>query len=161
MADQRVRIYVKGLPQVDRLSFGQRNMMKLGTVSVASVGNRAQAARNAYDAPARPLSRKYAIRKTQLLSRGGFRRTGRGSGRKNVRDLTLTGDMLRNFRVRTVTQSRANAACSTRKDRIKALSNNRIEQWIAHSRKNIQDVVRAGQQILQKDLRPKLWITRR
>ena len=161
MANERVRIYVRGVPQMQRLNFSQKQMMKLGTVAVASVTNRARAGRNANDAPAKPLTKRYAIWKTKALSRGGFRKTGKGGGRKNVRDLNLTGNMLRNFRIRTVTNNQANAACSTRKDRIKAKVNNQREIWIALSRKNILEVVRAGRQILSKELRPRLWRTRR
>ena len=48
----------------------------------------------------------------------------------------LTGDMLRNFQVRTVSENKAKASNSTRKDRIKAWITNKIEPWIVFSPKN-------------------------
>ena len=57
-------------------------------------------------------------------------------GKGNRRNLMLTGDMLRNFLVRTVSENKAKASNSTRKDRIKAWITNKIEPWIVFSPKN-------------------------
>ncbi len=91
-----IKIWVKKTLTVQHLNFNQKQMVKLGTVAVAENKNRVGKAKNLSDAPSKPLSKGYAIRKSRNLARGGFRRTGRGSGRKNVRDLSYTGDMLQN-----------------------------------------------------------------
>ena len=57
-------------------------------------------------------------------------------GKGNRRNLMLTGDMLRNFQVRTVSENKAKASNSTRKDRIKAWITSKIEPWVVFSPKN-------------------------
>ena len=109
-----IRIYVKKKIELSRLNVRQKEMFKLGTVAVAAVKDRLAHARNSHDGAAKPLTKRYAIQKNRMLSRGGFRRTGRGSGRKNVRDLRLSGDMLRNFTVRTVRDNSVRAGVAGR-----------------------------------------------
>ena len=86
---------------------------------------------------AKPLTKRYAIWKTKL-------------GKGNRRNLMLSGDMLRNFLVRTVSENRAKASNSTRKDRLKAWINNKIEPWIVFSPKNKTAVVDATNQVLRE-----------
>ena len=102
-----VRIYQKKEIRLDRLNLKQHQMFKLGNVGAAAVKNRLGAALGANDAAAKPLTKRYAIRKTKL-------------GKGNLRNLTFTGDLLRNFQVRTLSENRSKANVSTRKDRIKA-----------------------------------------
>jgi len=132
-----VRIYEKKQIRLDRLNFKQHQMFKIGTVGVAAVKNRVQAAQGPNDSAAKPLTKRYAIRKTRL-------------GRGNRRNLTLTGDMLRNFQVRTVSENRAKASLSTRKDRIKAWVNQKIEPWIVFSPKNKAAVLEATRRVLNE-----------
>jgi len=146
-----VRIHVKKQIQLGRLSFSQQQMVKLGTVGVAAVKNRLATATGPEDAPAKPLSKGYAIRKNRMLSRGGFRRTGVGSGRKGVRDLMLTGNMLRNLTVRTVTEKAAKASLTSRKERIKGWANMKRELWLVFSPKNRQAVVEAARRLFQEN----------
>ena len=105
-----VRIYQKKQIRLDRLNFRQTQMFKIGNVGVAAVKNRLSAAQGPTDGSAKPLTKRYAIRKTKL-------------GKGNRRNLSFTGDMLRNFLVRTVSENKAKASNSTRKDRIKAWIN--------------------------------------
>ena len=81
------------------------------------------------------LTKRYAIQKTKL-------------GRGNRRNLMMTGDMLRNFQVRTVSDNKAKASNSTRKDRLKAWINNKIEPWIVFSGRNRTAVLEATNRIL-------------
>ena len=118
-----VRIYQKKEARLDRLNVRQAQMFKIGNVGLASVKNRLAAAQGPNDGAAKPLSRYYAIRKTKM-------------GRGNRRNLMLTGDMLRNFQVRTVSENKAKASNSTRKDRIKAWITSKIEPWAVFSPKN-------------------------
>jgi len=132
-----VRIYEKKQIRLDRLNFKQHQMFKIGNVGVAAVKNRVGAALGPTDAAAKPLTKRYAIRKTRL-------------GRGNRRNLTLTGDMLRNFQVRTVSENKARAGLSTRKDRIKAWINQKIEPWIVFSPKNKAAVLEATRRVLNE-----------
>ena len=141
-----VRIYQKKEARLDRLSIRQAQMFKIGNVGLASVKNRLAAAQGPTDGPAKPLSRYYAIRKTKM-------------GKGNRRNLMLTGDMLRNFQVRTVSENRAKASNSTRKDRTKAWITQKIEPWVIFSPKN-REVVHQTAQKLLAEIAPRLVIER-
>ena len=132
-----VRVYQKKQIRLDRLNFRQAQMFKIGNVGVAAVKNRAQAAQGPTDAAAKPLTKRYAIRKTKL-------------GKGNRRNLTFSGDMLRNLMVRTVSEKAAKAGLSTRKDRIKAWANQKIEPWLVFSPKNKAAVVEATRRVLNE-----------
>ncbi|MBS1877712.1 MAG: hypothetical protein JSU00_31160 [Acidobacteria bacterium] len=141
-----VRIYQKKQIRLDLLNVRQTAMFKIGNVGVAAVKNRLTAAQGPTDSPAKPLTKRYAIWKTK-----------RGKG--NRRNLTFTGDLLRNFQVRTVSENRAKASVSTRKDRIKAWVNQKIEPWVVFSPKNTAAVVEATRRVL-RELRPRLLLER-
>ena len=132
-----VRVYQKKQIRLDRLSFRQTQMFKVGNVGVAAVKNRLAAAQGPTDSSAKPLTKRYAIWKTKI-------------GKGNRRNLMLTGDMLRNFQVRTVSENKAKANTSTRKDRIKAWITNKIEPWITFSPRNRNAVLDAMNRILQE-----------
>lgn len=129
-----VRVFTKKEIRLDKLNFTQRQMFNIGNVGVASVKARVSAALGPTDSAAKPLTRYYAIKKTKL-------------GKGNRRNLTLTGAMLRNFMVRTVSERRAVAANTTRKDREKARANEALQPWVVLSPKNKQVVTNATRQI--------------
>jgi len=135
-----VRIYQKKQLRLDRLNFTQRQMFKIGSVGVATVKNRLAAAQGPTDAPAKPLTKNYAIRKSKWH-------------KGNRRNLYLSGAMLRNFMVRTVSERSARASLTTRKDRIKAWVNQKIERWIVFSPKNKAAVTEAARRVFQESLR--------
>jgi hypothetical protein len=141
-----VRIYQKKEARLDRLNIKQAQMFKIGNVGLASVKNRLAAAQGPNDGAAKPLSRYYAIRKTKM-------------GKGNRRDLMLTGNMLRNFQVRSVSENKAKASNSTRKDRIKAWITSKIEPWAVFSPKNRQVVHQIAQQLLA-EIAPRMVIER-
>jgi hypothetical protein len=141
-----VRIYQKKEIRLDRLNFKQHQMFKIGNVGVAAVKNRVFAAQGPDDSPAKPLTKRYAIRKTRL-------------GRGNRRNLTLTGDMLRNFMVRSVSEKQARASNSTRRDRIKAWINQNIEPWVVFSPKNRAAVAEATRRVVA-EMVPRLILER-
>jgi len=141
-----VRVFYKKQVRIDQMNFRQQSMFKIGTVGVAAVKNRLAAAQGPTDSAAKPLTKRYAIRKTKL-------------GRGNRRDLMLTGDMLRNFQVRTVSDNRAKASNSTRKDRLKAWINQKIEPWIVFSPKNRAAVLEATRRVLA-EMKPRLLLER-
>ena len=132
-----VRIWQKKRLVLDHLNFRQHQMFKIGTVGLAAVKNRVQAVLGPEDQPAKPLTKRYAIRKTKL-------------GKGNRRNLTFTGDMLRNLSLRTVSEKTAKAGLTSRKERIKAWANQRIEQWLVFSPKNRTAVVEAARRVMQE-----------
>ena len=141
-----VRIYQKKQIRLDRLNIRQEQMFKIGNVGVAAVKNRLAAAQGPEDGAAKPLTKRYAIWKTKL-------------GKGNRRNLMFTGDMLRNFQVRTVSENKAKASNSTRKDRIKAWANQKREEWVAFSPKNREAVHQAARRILA-EIAPRLLLER-
>jgi hypothetical protein len=157
-----VRIYQKKEIRLDRLSFKQTQMFKIGTVGVAAVKNRVMAAHGPNDGPAKPLSRLYAIQKTKM-------------GKGNRRNLILTGDLLRNFQVRTVSENKAVARATGRgttktttnkrgksvgiENKVKAWITNKIEPWAVFSPKNNAAVRDAAQQVVA-EIAPRLAIER-
>jgi len=141
-----VRIYQKKEVRLDRLNIRQAQMFKIANVGLASVKNRLAAAQGPNDGAAKPLSRYYAIRKTKM-------------GKGNRRNLMLTGDMLRNFMVRTVSENKAKASNSTRKDRVKAWITSKIEPWAVFSPKNRVVVQQTAQKLLT-ELAPRLVLER-
>jgi hypothetical protein len=141
-----VRIWQKKEVRLDRLNVKQTQMFKIANVGVASVKNRLAAAQGPTDGAAKPLSRYYAIRKTKM-------------GKGNRRNLMLTGDMLRNFQVRTVSENKAKASNSTRKDRIKAWITQKIEAWVVFSPKNREVVQQAAKKLIM-EMAPRLAVER-
>jgi hypothetical protein len=141
-----VRVFYKKQVRIDQMNFRQQSMLKIGTVGVAAVKNRLAAAQGPTDSSAKPLTKRYAIRKTQL-------------GKGNRRNLMFTGDMLRNFQVRTVSDNKAKANNSTRKDRLKAWINQKIEPWVVFSPKNKAAVAESARRVLL-DMKPKLLLER-
>ncbi len=141
-----VRIWQKKQIRLDRLNVRQSQMFKIGNVGVATVKNRVGAALGPEDSAAKPLSKAYAITKTRL-------------GRGNRRNLTFTGDLLRNLQVRTVSENTARAGLSTRKDRIKAWVNQKTEPWLVFSPKNRAAVVEATRRVMN-EIAPRLTVER-
>ena len=130
-----VRIWQKKQLIFNQLSFVHRDMVKIGTVGVAAVKNRLAAAQGPEDRAAKPLTKRYAIHKTRL-------------GKGNRRTLSLTGRMLSNFSLRTVTENSAKAGLTSRKERIKGWANQKIEPWVVLSPKNQAAVREAARRVL-------------
>ena len=141
-----VRVFYKKQVRIDQMNFRQQAMFKIGTVGVAAVKNRLVSAQGPTDSSAKPLTKGYAIQKTKL-------------GKGNRRNLMMTGDMLRNFQVRTVSDNKAKANNSTRKGRLKAWMNQKIEPWVLFSPKNQKEVVESAAKVL-KEMGPTLVLER-
>ncbi len=141
-----VRVYQKKQLRLDLLNFRQRQMYELGGAGVTAVKARLSAAQGPGDGAAKPLTKRYAIFKTR-------------QGKGNRRNLAFTGDLLRNFQVRTVSENRAKASVSTRKDRIKAWANQNCEEWVVFSPKNKAAVVEVARKMLDA-IKPRLLVER-
>lgn len=145
-----IRVYVKKKIEVGRMNFDQKQMLTLGTIGLGSIKTRIQAALNTNDGPSKPLTRHYAIRKSRL--RGVQKNTGGvlGGARAitNKRDLTLTGEMMRNLRVSSVSENTAKSTWSTVLNRAKATNNQRLDPFIDFSPRNVKAVMDNAGQIL-------------
>lgn len=141
-----VRVYVKKKIEISRLNFDQKQMVTLGTIGLGSIKTRATRALNPNDAPAKPLTKRYAIRKSRL--RGVLKRLGSANLTTNKRDLTLTGKMMNNLKLSTVSENKVSMRWSSQKERQKAANNQRLDPFIDFSPHNVQDVARNAGQIL-------------
>ncbi len=133
-----IRVYVKKKVELSRLDADQQSMFRLGTVALAARKNDIRAALNSRGAAAKPLKKGYAIRKTRL-------------GKGNRRNLSFSGDMMREWSVRTVSTNRAKMTWTTRRNREKARANNRVEEFVSFSPKNERDIVVVAEQILIRE----------
>ncbi|MBI4443630.1 MAG: hypothetical protein HY649_09690 [Acidobacteria bacterium] len=130
-----VRIWQRKQLRLDRLNFRQRDMVEIGAAGLLAVKRRLGLAQGPGDSPAKPLTKRYAIQKSKL-------RKG------NRRDLWLTGRMLKNLTLRTVSENSSKAALTSRKERVKGLANQKIEPWVALSPKNQAAVKEAARRVL-------------
>ena len=132
-----VRIWQRKQLRLDRLTFRQRDMVQIGSTGLLAVKKRLVAAHGPGDSPAKPLTKRYAIRKSKL-------RKG------NRRDLWLTGKMLKNLSLRTVSENSSKATLTSRKERIKGLANTRIEPWLVFSPKNKLAVMEKAKKVFME-----------
>ncbi len=132
-----VRIWAKKQLRLDHLTIRQRDMVTIGSAGLLSVFQRLSAAQGPDDSPALPLGKRYAIYKSKLH-------------KGNRRDLKLTGKMLSNLKLRTMTDNSAKAALTSRKERIKGEANMRRQAWLIFSPRNRQAVREMARKIFVK-----------
>jgi hypothetical protein len=142
-----IRIWEKKQLRLDKLTFKQREMVDIGSAGLLSVFQRLSKALGPKDSPAKPLGKGYAIFKTR-------------KGKGNRRDLKLTGDMLRNLSLRTVSETSAKAALTSRKQKVKGWANTKREPWLLFSPANRKAVMGRAQRIVQDRLK-RLAVSRR
>ena len=130
-----VRIWFKKTVQVDHLSFKQRDVLRIGSAGLLDLKRRVASGLNTEDQPAKPLSKRYAIRKSRLR-------------RGNKRDLFLSGRMLSNLTIRSVSDKRVTARLTSAKERLKAAVNQRRERWLAFSPANTRAVLDTARKVL-------------
>lgn len=135
-----VRVYVKKEIRLERLTFNQQQMLKLGTVGLATVKNRVQSAKEEHDAAAKPLNKAYAITKSRVTRK------------RALRDLTYSGDMMRNLQVRTVSENQSRAGLTSRKQRVKGKVMSGIQRWLVFSPVNVQDTIKAARLIFTESV---------
>ncbi len=142
-----IRIWEKKQLRLDKLTLKQREMVDIGSAGLLSVFQRLSKALGPTDAPAKPLTKGYAIFKSK-------QRKG------NRRDLKLTGDMLRNLTLRTVTDTSAKAALTSRKQKVKGQANTKRQPWLVFSPANAKAVHDKALRIVQDRLK-RLAVTRK
>lgn len=152
-----VRIYKKNELRFGELTFPQQQMVRLGTVGLASVLNRVTGALGPRDGPAKPLTRNYAIYKSahgmrnvrDLRGPGGQVFLAAGKRRKQGKYSRL-GHMLDGLKLRTVKNNQAVAGFSTEQDRIKARANIAREPFLVFSTRNRSAVMEAARRIFKE-----------
>lgn len=135
----QIRVYVKKQLIVGSLAFRPQQMYKLGQIGTLDVKKRVGGGVNTLDAPAKKLSKGYAIWKTKKFKK------------KAIRDLTLSGQMLHNLQVRTVSNVSVQSRNSTRRDRAVANRQQQIEPFLQFSRAN-QTKVHQTAQLVFRDI---------
>jgi hypothetical protein len=123
-----IRLWQKKQLRLDKLTLRQREMVDVGAVGLLDLKRRVRAGLNPDDAPAKPLTKRYAKYKSRMH-------------KGNRRDLWFSGKMLGNLQLRTVSDNIAKAALTSRKERLKASANNLRDLWLAWSRRN-KEVIR-------------------
>ncbi len=132
-----VRIWQRRKLRLDLLNFRQRQMVEIGSASLLDVKRRLSQAKGPTDGPAKPLGRGYAIYKSKLR-------------RGNRRNLFLTGDMLRNLSLRTVSENSARAGLTSEKQRVKGRANMKKEPWLVFSPANVASTARKAREVFDR-----------
>lgn len=101
---------------------------EIGAVAIESERERITEAVNVNDDPAKPLAHRYAYEKKL---RGG----------KPIRDLTLTGDMLRSRTIESIEGNEIRIAFADDRETEKARKNDAIDQMTGLSPRNQEEVV--------------------
>lgn len=116
--------------------FDARRHAQLGQIGLRSLRKRVSKGVGADDTPMPPLKENY-------------RKWKRG---KKIRDLWLTGKMLLNLSVRWASDRQVNIALTTKKDRTKALMNQRRARWLAWSPNDQRVIVKAAKEMFHQDV---------
>jgi len=136
-----VRIKARSRIRLTGTTFRQFQMLQVGKAALESFKKRVTSGRTPQDTPSKPLTKGYAIRKTKQLRR------------KADRDLRLSGAMLDNLTVRSANDNQVTASLTSRKQRIKALANERIQPWLAFSPSDRRNVVQVAQALFRTIVR--------
>lgn len=143
-----IRVYVKRKIELGRLSVPQQTMFKLGTIALGRKKESLRLGLNSQGAKAKKLSKGHAIRKAK-------RRL------PQIRNLSFTGNMLRNLSVRTVSENKARIGFTTMAERAKAIANYRIDPQIPFSDTEVRQIVDSSRRLLNTELRGGLAIAKR
>ncbi len=129
-----VKIWYRRKLRLDHLTFEQKQMVEIGSAALLDVKRRLSQAKGPTDGPAKPLTKRYAIYKSKLR-------------RGNRRNLFLTGDMLKNLTLRTVSENFARAGLTSDKQRVKGWSNMKKEIWLVFSPANVAAATRKAREV--------------
>lgn len=120
--------------------FSSEQMADIGNVVLESIKDRILLARNADDAPAKPLAIKYADWKSSAKNKY--------PGKSRLRDWSLRGKTLRSLKVKVASEDRATLGpTDPQSQMIVAVQNRRQRQW-AVSPKNLEVLYAAVQRTL-------------
>jgi hypothetical protein len=111
-----------------------QQMLALGNFSISVMVGRVQRGIGSDDAPMKALKRGYAIQKTK-------------KGLGNRRNLTYTGDMLRNISVRSVSARQVRIDITSTKQRQKARANEQKSPWWGWSARDMAQITKAIEQL--------------
>ena len=114
------------------IDYDVEQMMQLAQFGVDVIKRRVSLGIGSADGTMPGLKRGYAIRK---------QRAGAG----NRRNLQLTGAMLSNFTVRSVSATRATMGITSQKERIKALANERRAPWFGWSARDLVELIKLAE----------------
>ena len=164
-----LNLYVRGVRLDDKaLTFSQRSMAQIGQYALDAWKARTVAAIGPDDAPAKPLTRGWAIAKAKMMSgknatsaparwkyesklkargmkaRGEYRNPANWHIRSNKRDYTVTGELMAGLTLRQVSDNSARARWTSLKLRNRASSLSGLQPFVtfapSDSRKTVEFV---------------------
>lgn len=121
------------------LGYDTRQMYALGRFGLHLIKSRVARGIGSDDAPMKPLKKGYAIQKTK-------------SGKGNRRNLSFTGDMLRNFTIRSISATQVRMDITSPKQRIKARANEQKSPWFGWSPRDLAQLTVAGRQLFRDNI---------
>lgn len=138
----KVRVKTANKTKVTLIGFGPQKyqMYAWGKFALATVKERVAGGVGSDDAPLPGLKKSYAIRKTK-------------AGRGNRRNLSLTGDMLNAFQVRSASESQVRMDITSRHGRLAARANERRTPWFGFSRMDEKKIFTEADRIFKGNLK--------
>jgi hypothetical protein len=134
---QRVRLASGAKLRIfGEISFDVKQMHALAQLGVDLIKERVSRGVGSSDTAMPGLKRHYAIRKTR-------------AGAGNRRNLRLTGAMLDNLTVRSVSASQARMDITSARERIKARANEKRAPWFGWSARDLAALAKAGEQLFR------------
>jgi hypothetical protein len=140
-------------------SLTAQQMYQLGLFAIAVMRERVSRGIGSSDAPMKPLSEHKGRRWSK--SRGEWVEYGRGtgyrfrkvrSGGKGIRDLTLTGSMLGNISVRSVSERQVRIDITSSRERMKARANEIRSPWWGWSANDLARITLAARQLFRLNI---------
>ena len=143
-----------------QLGFDVRQMLQLGNYGVSLIRDRVSRGIGSNDQTMPPLkqskARRYSISQKKLVEYGDllprYAKYKQRVGAKPIRDLKLTGEMLGNIAVRSVSANQARIDISSNIQRIKARRNERRSPWWGWSPKDLAKLAFAARETFRTNL---------
>lgn len=121
--------------------FFDLQMGQIGAAGLKAFKERVGRAIGVDDAPAKPLTKRYARFKSK-------------HGKGNRRNLQFTGDMLNNLTIRSATERQVRVAFTKTKERQKALANQRRSEFMPWAQSDSETVFEVARRIFKEEVVP-------
>lgn len=138
------------------INFTALQMKALGDIAIGVIKDRVSRGIGSDDAPMKPLSGKrsaiFNANGKFARQRAGYAEWKQKRGGQPIRDLTLTGAMLRNFTVRSVSETQVRMDITSQKERVKARANEQRSPWFGWSPRDLIEITAAGERLFKKNI---------
>lgn len=130
-----------------RFGFRERQMYRMGNLGISTILERVSKAIGSDDSRMKPLS----MRRSRKGEQYGYRvRKRKAVGGRGIRDLRLTGAMLDNLSVRSVSETEVRIDFTSRDARMKARTNEARDAWWGWSPKDLVRLTVAAKQMFRE-----------